>query len=90
MSVKYVKINVDVPTTKIKLTRGMEWPLDSAPEIVRNFAGQGPDKTMHVLGNQAICTIFEKEFPLEGMTEGLGVPDADAMFNDDNDGLDDI
>jgi len=61
MIVKYVKMNVDIPSTKIDLKRGMEWPLGEAPELVRTFAGLGPDKVEHIQFDQKICTIYDKE-----------------------------
>jgi len=61
MKRKFVKLNIDVPSTKIDLKRGSEWPLDSAPDLVRHLAGENKGNIMHRLGSEQICTVFEKE-----------------------------
>ena len=86
MTREYVKLNIDVPGTKnIVLKRGMEWPVDEAPDIVRQFAGLGPDKIIGVIGDSQICDVFSKEE--EGFED---MSDSDDSFNPEGVNLNDI
>lgn len=89
MSKKYVRLNVDVPTTKISLKRGMEWPLNEAPDLVKRFAGQNKKKIMHTLnGVDPICIIFTKdeiEMPADDTVKKLDLTDDPPIVFSDED-----
>ena len=89
MSRKFVKLNVDVPSSKISLKRDMEWPLNEAPDLVKHFAGLNKEKVMHSLnGINPICTIVTKgeiEMPDDDTVKELDLPDETPVSFSDED-----
>lgn len=77
---KFIKLNVDVPSQKIELKRGAEWPWDSAPSLVRHFAGDNEGNVMHKLGSVQICTVFSRDVDDDKSDLPAEVTDAETLL----------